>query len=229
MYKMLPLRTLSRWWGWINSIELPVFLRSPILRTYIKAFGCNIDEAFINDLKQYKNLGQFFRRALKPGIRPISQENGVVSPVDGTILHLGRAEHGMIEQVKGLTYSVRSFLGPQTWNSDYDKALACQEYNEYQKNLLMKNNNNDLYHCVIYLAPGDYHRFHSPAQWQIAFRRHFPGALLSVRPKFAHWFPGLFFVNERVIYTGEWQYGFFAMAAVGATNVGSIKVYFDEV
>lgn len=32
-----------------------------------------------------------------------------------------------------------------------------------------------LYHCAIYLAPGDYHCFHSPTDWKIDMRRHFPG------------------------------------------------------
>lgn len=34
-----------------------------------------------------------------------------------------------------------------------------------------------LYQCVIYLAPGDYHRFHSPVEWSPTVRRHFPGML----------------------------------------------------
>ena len=41
-------------------------------------------------------------------------------------------------------------------------------------------------------------------------------------------FPGLFHINERVAFIGSWEYGFFAMVAVGATNVGSIEVNFDE-
>jgi phosphatidylserine decarboxylase len=44
---------------------------------------------------------------------------------------------------------------------------------------LLKNPDNKLYQLIIYLAPGDYHRFHSPIDWNIKFRRHFPGISLK--------------------------------------------------
>ena len=50
-----------------------------------------------------------------------------------------------------------------------------------------------------------------------------------MNPAIARWVEGLFNMNERAVYTGTWKHGFFSMTAVGATNVGSIRTYFDKV
>lgn len=85
-----------------------------------------------------------------------------------------------------------------------------------------------LFYIVIYLAPGDYHRFHSPTSWVVEKRRHFAGELYSVSPYLQRTLPGLFTLNERVVLLGRWRWGFFSFTPVGATNVGSIKVNFDS-
>ncbi|RXK42424.1 phosphatidylserine decarboxylase [Tremella mesenterica] len=90
------------------------------------------------------------------------------------------------------------------------------------------NPDNSLYFLVIYLAPGDYHRFHSPVPWVVERRRHFTGDLFSVSPYIANRLKDLFVLNERVALLGRWKYGFFSMVPVGATNVGSIRINFDE-
>ncbi|CEO59127.1 Putative Phosphatidylserine decarboxylase [Penicillium brasilianum] len=88
--------------------------------------------------------------------------------------------------------------------------------------------NHALFYVVIYLAPGDYHRFHSPTEWVVESRRHFAGELYSVSPYLQRTLPGLFTLNERVALLGRWRWGFFSYIPVGATNVGSIKINFDS-
>nr|KAF6312085.1 phosphatidylserine decarboxylase [Pipistrellus kuhlii] len=51
---------------------------------------------------------------------------------------------------------------------------------------------------------------------------------MSVNPGMARWIKELFCHNERVVLTGDWKHGFFSLTAVGATNVGSIRIYFDR-
>ena len=50
-----------------------------------------------------------------------------------------------------------------------------------------------------------------------------------MNPAIARKVIGLFHLNERVVYFGQWQEGLLLMSPVGATNVGSIKVNCDEV
>ena len=78
MYTALPLKTMSRLWGYVNSFELPLWLRAPVYKLYIKAFNCNLEEAAISDLTHYRNLGEFFNRRLKSECRPIDREHSVV-------------------------------------------------------------------------------------------------------------------------------------------------------
>ena len=74
MYSLLPLRSLSRLWGVITSMDLPVFLRPKIYSYYAHSFGVNMDECAIQDLTQYKNLSEFFIRPLKEDCRPIDRD-----------------------------------------------------------------------------------------------------------------------------------------------------------
>ncbi|XP_077806122.1 phosphatidylserine decarboxylase proenzyme, mitochondrial isoform X3 [Macaca mulatta] len=233
LYKSVPTRLLSRAWGRLNQVELPHWLRRPVYSLYIWTFGVNMKEAAVEDLHHYRNLSEFFRRKLKPQARPVCGLHSVISPSDGKILNFGQVKNCEVEQVKGVTYSLESFLGPRTYTEDlpfppggslHRRAASCDSF----KNQLVTREGNELYHCVIYLAPGDYHCFHSPTDWTVSHRRHFPGSLMSVNPGMARWIKELFCHNERVVLTGDWKHGFFSLTAVGATNVGSIRIYFDR-
>ncbi|GFG36744.1 hypothetical protein Cfor_09447 [Coptotermes formosanus] len=234
-YRAVPLRILSRVWGWVMSKQLPPSIRPLVYNYYASTFNCNLEEAAHEDLTVYKSLAEFFCRPLKDGIRPVSDIDCIVSPADGHVISFGPVNTCKVEQVKGITYSLQGFLGEPTWSSilahtrkdhmNHDAVASSPP--DYRQSLLL-NKDTDLYQCVVYLAPGDYHRFHSPVQWDVMFRRHFQGELLSVNPKVAQWIPDLFTLNERAVYVGCWKYGFFSLTAIGATNVGSIHVYCDK-
>nr|XP_019960619.1 PREDICTED: phosphatidylserine decarboxylase proenzyme, mitochondrial isoform X3 [Paralichthys olivaceus] len=220
LYHSFPTRLLSRAWGRLNGVELPTWLRKPLYSLYIWTFGVDMKEAAVEDLHHYRNLGEFFRRRLKPAVRPLCTSSCLISPADGRVLHFGQVKNSEVEQVKGVTYSLENFLGPQEGRG-HESSLSFRDR-------LLTSPDHDLFHVVVYLAPGDYHCFHSPTDWRVELRRHFPGSLMSVNPGVARLVKELFCLNERVALTGQWEHGFFSLTAVGATNVGSIRVYFDE-
>ena len=75
---------------------------------------------------------------------------------------------GRIEQVKGVTYKLERFLGSTSMAEIEDVVAANTQSESTQLERC-------LYHIIIYLAPGDYHHFHSPTDWTVNTRRHFPG------------------------------------------------------
>ncbi|XKL62593.1 hypothetical protein PGB90_002426 [Kerria lacca] len=369
-YRAIPLRAMSRAWGWLSSQHVPLSLRCWLYSRYANMYGVNLEEAAYS-LENYNSLCEFFIRPLKQGVRPVDEFEPIVSPADGSIINVGVVNSCNVEQIKGVTYTIKAFLGEPTWNanavehnhapslmpnctssdkeiisyndktiktsskylkyktdnvisklenegcelihldindeykcknkisanfrydsrmlgwlvfyfhfcikdllinsfyfgfqiiygikssfvlsngkiskgasflksqlsyssdstsgfntkieatassglsyesdsndSDGEESDRCYDpdWQKYKKTLL-HNHDNELYQFVVYLAPGDYH---------------------SVHPKVAKWIPELFSLNERAVYVGEWQHGFFSMVAVGATNVGSIKVHSDK-
>ncbi|SPN98822.1 related to phosphatidylserine decarboxylase [Cephalotrichum gorgonifer] len=296
----LPLKAISRLWGWFNQLTIPYYLRAPGFKLYSFIFGVNLDEVSEPDIRTYRNLAAFFYRTLKPGARPLDpRPEALLSPSDGRVLQFGQIEGNDIEQVKGMTYTIDALLGKntpppsinRTWPGPSDTEstghndISAEErlYKDHEEfarlndipytlpNLLSgegkggrKGSLKDqsvspdsaadvfdvgadlamgeqpwydmvspekktaLYYAVIYLAPGDYHRFHSPANWVVERRRHFAGELYSVSPYLQKTLPGLFTLNERVVLLGRWRWGFFSFVPVGATNVGSIIINFDR-
>ncbi|EEU04122.1 phosphatidylserine decarboxylase [Dictyostelium discoideum AX4] len=207
LFKRIPFRVTSNLWGKLASIEIPKSMRSPIYKSYAKLFGVIIDEAE-KPIEEYPTMGDFFARRLKPTARPIDEKADMVSPVDGTVIYHGKVDiNNTLEQVKGLTYTLDQFLGPDE---------------------IAKLKGKNLYHIGLYLSPGDYHGIHSPIDWKIENRYHFPGYLFPVAKVAVDNIPGLFAMNERVVLTGNWKYGFYSLTPVGASNVGTIVMDFDK-
>jgi hypothetical protein len=157
IYKMLPLKLISRVMGWITRLYLPVWLRSFIFRFYIKAFSCHAHEMYNEDLKSYRTISEFFRRKIKMELRPVDKESPIVSPCDGRVLTCGKVSRGLIEQVKGITYTASSFLGvpltaglmklQQQNRTRKNSSTECDDAHSYAESLL-KYRGHALYYAV---------------------------------------------------------------------------------
>lgn len=213
-------------WGWIKSLlfyALPHHLISRItfrwarlgppfkdgfIRLYLSLFKIDMSEAQETDPYAYPTFNDFFVRALKPEARPIAgDQRDIVSPVDGTVLQLGRIDDGRIVQAKGRTYSIVELLGGAMSRA---APFADGEF------------------CTLYLSPRDYHRVHMPADGRLREMVHVPGRLFSVAPYATHIVPRLFARNERMAAIfdadfGETRCGPMAVVLIGAINVAAIE------
>ncbi|GMN31153.1 hypothetical protein TIFTF001_003119 [Ficus carica] len=209
----------------------------------------DLEEAALS-LSEYATLREFFVRALKEGCRPIDPDpHCLVSPVDGIILRFGeiRGPGAMIDQVKGFSYSVSALLGASSFIPMIAEGDTDEDGDEPENTSMDKSKKSwwrvSLSSPKIWdpvsSRPGDYHRIHSPVDWNIFIRRHFSGLdkeksnsagyrilcnLFPVNERAARTIRNLYVQNERVVLEGLWQEGFMAIAAIGATNIGSIEL-----
>ncbi|MCG9755395.1 archaetidylserine decarboxylase [Shewanella insulae] len=199
---IMPKHLLSRLVGKLAAAELGAVTTS-VIKWFITQYKIDMSEAADSAPEAYASFNQFFTRALKPGIRPLCDDDEyIVHPVDGAVSQCGPIKEGRIFQAKGHEYSSLALLGDQ---ADDAKRFEAGDF------------------ATIYLAPKDYHRIHMPIKGTLSKMTYVPGELFSVNPLTAANVPGLFARNERVVAIFETEIGPMAMVLVGATIVASIE------
>lgn len=165
---------------------------------YVRRYGVNLDEAVVPP-QGFGTLQEFFTRSLRPGVRPLDPRPvALLAPADGQIGACGKIEADILVQAKGMTYSLAALLqGPA------DRFLGG-------------------IYVTVYLAPGDYHRFHAPVDGSIFSVRRVPGTFYSVNPTSVARVSGLFRRNERAVVLLDQV----ALVLVGACLVGGIHLHF---
>ncbi|MEM1010152.1 MAG: archaetidylserine decarboxylase [Myxococcota bacterium] len=205
---LLPTKLLSRCFGHLARWPAPRFLLRPVLRWYVSHFRVDVEEAE-KPLSEYRTLTEFFTRRLRSGARVIDADPQVlVSPVDGRLGQYGQIEGDTLVQAKGHTYTLTELLGAQEYRQVFEGGSFA----------------------TLYLSPRDYHRIHNPMDGAVESYSYFTGRLLPVNPPAVHNIPKLFARNERLVtYVRHESGAWVAVVKVGATNVGRIRLCYDDV
>jgi phosphatidylserine decarboxylase len=199
--RALPRVHLSRAVGRLCDQPIPSGFARTVERAYCRAYNVNMDEAE-GHLGSYPSFDAFFTRPLKNGARRISPDP-IVSPSDGKLSCFGRIDTGSRIHVKGQLYEAGELIG-----DEHD----ARRYSGGQ-------------FAVVYLAPGDYHRVHSPVDGRVTLLRGMPGDLFPVNSIGERYVPQLFVRNNRVaIVIDTESLGRVTVVMVGATIVGRISV-----
>lgn len=204
--RLLPKNAWSRAVGVAAHAELPRPITRAAIRAFARAFKIDVEEAD-RPLSEFRTVGDFFTRRLRPGARPIDRRPGfATSPADGHILNFGRIEDGTLIQAKGRRFSVADLLRDEVEAARFAHGSWI----------------------TVYLSPRDYHRVHHPAEGRITAARYVPGHLWPVNRAAVENVDDLFCVNERLITYVDGPLGEVATIMVGATSVGYITVRYDE-
>jgi phosphatidylserine decarboxylase len=211
--RMLFGRLRSKLIGMLADREISAGNREAIYGAYARATGVNLDDMRY-PIDSYRSIQEFFTRPLKAGIRPMSTTDPLclVSPADSEIIACGDVVEDRLPQVKGTTYSLKGFLGTDPLRNlgGSGKSRPVLKY------------------VVLYLCPGDYHRFHAPTNFHVTNAKHFSGEVLSVNRLSLKFLNDVFTVNERVVLGGTWSQGNMWYGAVAAHGVGNIKLSFEN-
>eukprot|EP00764_Aduncisulcus_paluster_P010645 gnl/Carplike_NY0171/3778_a5097_253.p1 GENE.gnl/Carplike_NY0171/3778_a5097_253~~gnl/Carplike_NY0171/3778_a5097_253.p1 ORF type:complete len:316 (+),score=50.53 gnl/Carplike_NY0171/3778_a5097_253:148-1095(+) len=212
----IPTRFMSRLVGKLMSCAMPRWLLRLIINFWVKTFGVKLDEMLASSIDEFSTVNEFFTRPLRPGVRTIGK-SPIVAPADSRFVCGGQiSELGKIPCVKGLDFTVEDILS-------CSPELKHSEFVPTSSELPTLSSNPNLYFCVMYLSPGDYHRYHTPCEFNIKKRIHSPGRLVCVNEPFMRYYRGTLAVNERLCLHGTWKGGFMGYIAVGALNVGSMS------
>lgn len=199
--ELLPKVLLSRLTGVVAGLPLPRALRPPLYRAFARRYGADLSE-LDRPLEDFRCFGDFFARPLRAGARPPDPDpRALLSPVDGRLASCGPIRDGRLTQVKGRDYALADF------------ARGLPDLERFAGG----------FQLTLYLAPGDYHRIHSPCAGRLTAFSRVPGTCFPVNPKAARAVPRLYARNERVLVLFEdTPFGALALGAVAAFNVADL-------
>jgi phosphatidylserine decarboxylase len=188
----------------LARLPIPRGLRLRLFRDlYRKKYPPGLDENEAErPLTAYRSLNAVFTRGLRPECRPIPQGTPqFLSPCDGTVQEVGRAQAGKILTLKGIEYSLASLL-PHTDAGAFEGG----------------------HFLIVFLSPINCHRIFSPQDGHLEEAVHVPGYRLLVHPPFQRAEYPVYTLNERMILRFSTSLGPCLVVMVAGWGVGNITL-----
>lgn len=198
----------SGYYGWRMNRRYSAIKILP----FIVDYNLDVDE-FAKSAFAFKTFNEFFFRALKREMRPITPGDEVaVLPADGRHLVFPDIDAAEGFYVKNAKFTLAELLGETPLPPEQQVLTRC-----FAGGAML----------ISRLAPVDYHRFHFPVGGQAGEPRLINGWLYSVHPVALRRNLRYLVENRRMVTLVESpQFGTVAMVEIGATTVGRIRQMF---
>ncbi|CAG9992107.1 unnamed protein product [Clonostachys byssicola] len=177
------------------------------IKRFVEEFSIDMNEYEPSDITKYRTFEDFFVRAHKDGSRPIHEPQNLahaVVPADSRVVAYESVAETKNLWIKGKSFSTSTLVMDTDLGSQFDGAAVAS----------------------FRLSPQDYHRYHSPVSGKIKVYRSIPGDYYQVDAVALQSDVDILTRNRRVYMVIETEsFGDVLFVAIGATNVGSVKIH----
>jgi phosphatidylserine decarboxylase len=167
------------------------------IKKFVKKNKINKDDYILDDIKSYND---FFKRKIKPKLRPINNEtHSLISPCDAYLTCYNIGEEAIFE-VKNSYYRLKDLINDE------------EEAKEFIGGKIL----------IFRLQVDNYHRYCFPLDGKKIKEYHIKGVFHTVNPIALESY-NFYKTNSRTVSIYETNYGKVLMTEVGAMMVGKIK------
>ncbi|KAI0134848.1 putative phosphatidylserine decarboxylase [Daldinia grandis] len=177
------------------------------IQTFVDTYGISMSDFEPSDIEQYRTFEDFFVRAHRPGSRPIDASDdpaGAVVVADSRVVAYDSVAETKKLWIKGTDFTITNLVMDMQLGQHFGDAAVAS----------------------FRLSPQDYHRYHSPVTGAIKAFRSIPGDYYQVDPVALQSDVNILTSNARsyIVIETE-QFGDVLFVAIGATDVGTVRIH----
>lgn len=206
-YQHLPHALINQSFAVLMRAQRPRCLVQRAIAGWIERDGIDMQDF---EARRFHSLEDFFLRDLRPGARPLGA--GLVSPVDGRVVALGRVEPSAQLLVKGHRLSLDRLVNGVGRATPERLALSLAPYLGG-------------HYVSIFLSPRGYHYVHMPAAGVVHQARWLSGRYFPQNEIALRHIPDVYEQNERLVLNLTLKgLGDALLVMVGASLIGGIQL-----